>query len=631
MSLKLGSNQITPIQIKNIINNQSYKTIVPNQNTQIIAPDIVYKPFDNININLQENTTTSISYNSSNYFNLSIPKYVRLNGTMDIDWSSNNTNISTVISFSNCILTRGASYMGPDTGFRISSQQSGMSISGNINAWTGGPINRIEIFKAEGKIRLVIFFDSQLSTIYLSLINFTLELSDDITFSNNYDGMDQLTIQPIPSDYIIPEGTISISAPGTYDISSFASINIPGMSSPTWTTTRTSDAAKIVYSATITNGFNSKSQSFSSYTYFPAKSAATIIPSETSQTVVNQYNWTTGSIIVESIPASINIYEKIVNKTATGNELNEFFSTQSIISNYNFCWYFSGERLCSNIDFGTVSIIGSSAFASCYNIRGPVTGSNVIEIKASAFYNCTSITELNFPNVEIVEDYAFMYVSSVTTLSLPKVSSLGCQSYMQKLTTLNCSSLTTLRGYAFYGCSSLVNISLPELTLMSGYSQFTRCIELSIVYFPKLSLISGNGAFYSCYKLNTVNLPLLERISGANVFRSCSLLTNINIPICSSISSSTFFDCSGLQTISLPGLQYFWGFNHFYNCINLTSVYLMGSIIVSLQNSNTFSNTPMVNSTLTGTFGSIYVPSSLLATYKANNVWSWFTDRLTGI
>ena len=42
-------------------------------------------------------------------------------------------------------------------------------------------------------------------------------------------------------------------------------------------------------------------------------------------------------------------------------------------------------------------------------------------------------------------------------------------------------------------------------------------------------------------------------------------------------------------------------------------------------------STPMVNSTYTGSFGSIYVPASLVDSYKASANWSALSDRITAI
>ena len=61
------------------------------------------------------------------------------------------------------------------------------------------------------------------------------------------------------------------------------------------------------------------------------------------------------------------------------------------------------------------------------------------------------------------------------------------------------------------------------------------------------------------------------------------------------------------------------------------SLYLLGSSLVILSNKNAFSGTPMSLSTYTGSFGSIYVPASLLASYKAATNWTTYSKRFVGV
>ena len=57
----------------------------------------------------------------------------------------------------------------------------------------------------------------------------------------------------------------------------------------------------------------------------------------------------------------------------------------------------------------------------------------------------------------------------------------------------------------------------------------------------------------------------------------------------------------------------------------------MRNRIVSLGNKNAFYNTPMSKSTYTGSFGSIYVPASLVNSYKTATNWSTYSARITSI
>lgn len=56
----------------------------------------------------------------------------------------------------------------------------------------------------------------------------------------------------------------------------------------------------------------------------------------------------------------------------------------------------------------------------------------------------------------------------------------------------------------------------------------------------------------------------------------------------------------------------------------------MGSSVVSIG-TTIFYNTPMSSSTYLGYFGSIYVPSSLLNSYKTATNWTFYSNRMVGI
>jgi hypothetical protein len=96
-----------------------------------------------------------------------------------------------------------------------------------------------------------------------------------------------------------------------------------------------------------------------------------------------------------------------------------------------------------------------------------------------------------------------------------------------------------------------------------------------------------------------------------------------------SIGAYAFYSCSALTVVSLPNCAYLNEYV-FRNCINLSNFYFMGSSIPSITN-YTFAYTTLSHSTYLGYFGSIYVPASLLASYKTAQYWSQYSARMVGI
>lgn len=141
--------------------------------------------------------------------------------------------------------------------------------------------------------------------------------------------------------------------------------------------------------------------------------------------------------------------------------------------------------------------------------------------------------------------------------------------------------------------------------------------------------IVGNSAFRSCFHLSIASFANCTTI-GVQAFYQCSALSTISFPKCTTISSGAFYNCKTLSQVSFPKCVSILGSNTFTYCSSLKSYYFMGTSVVTLANSSAFNSTTITNSTYLGTFGSIYVPTSLVATYKAAANWSYFSARIVG-
>lgn len=189
--------------------------------------------------------------------------------------------------------------------------------------------------------------------------------------------------------------------------------------------------------------------------------------------------------------------------------------------------------------------------------------------------------------------------------------------------------VATSIGYFAFGrfSSVLSTVNFPNVTNI-GVSAFYNCASLTTLSFPKVVTIEST-AFYLCRILSTVAFPSATTI-GVNAFGNCSLLTTISFPNATNISSSAFAICTSLSVVSFPKATVI-GSRAFYNCMQLSALYLTGSSLVTLENSTAFSMTPISDSTYLGHFGSIYVPNSLLANYKAAANWSLYSSRFVGV
>ena len=232
---------------------------------------------------------------------------------------------------------------------------------------------------------------------------------------------------------------------------------------------------------------------------------------------------------------------------------------------------------------------------------GDATG--IIDGTATSVYNSEASE---------VAPYAFYMRSALASVNLPNVSKIGSS--------------------AFASCSYLTDVSMANLQSIAN-AAFASCYRLKAISFPSCSYISGN-AFSNCSALSVVSLPALQKLSGGNTFASCSSLTALNFPALELIDGNyTFSNCQNLSVISFMALSKLSGGSMFASCRGLESVYLYSTSVVSatVGMSHIFSYTPIMVSSYLGHFGSVYVPSSLVDSYKSAQFWSAISSRFAPI
>lgn len=152
--------------------------------------------------------------------------------------------------------------------------------------------------------------------------------------------------------------------------------------------------------------------------------------------------------------------------------------------------------------------------------------------------------------------------------------------------------------------------------------------KLKEVSFPACTSIAWY-AFYDAY-IQSISFPVCTTI-GQSAFYNCNKLTTVSFPACTTISSYAFQRCWDLTTASFPVCTSI-GASAFQQCQNLSEFYLAGLSVCKLLNSNVFSSTPYrgYSASFSGT-PYIYVPQSLLASYKTSTNWAYFSNYFSAI
>lgn len=410
------------------------------------------------------------------------------------------------------------------------------------------------------------------------------------------------TITKNPSITINSSGLITASVSGTQSVTPTVSAGY--VSSGT--------------AGTITvNGSATKQLAFQ-----PAK---TITPSTASQIAVSSGYYTGGNITVAGdanlIAGNIKSGTSIFGVTGTyegsGGSSGDTSVEDGLIT-----------KTLTNYTNDRVSFIGDCTFQDFTNLTS-VNFPKVISIGSNAFARCNNLTSANFPAATTIDRSAFSSCSGLTSINFPKVTMISSAAFGRcGLTSANFPAATTIGGYAFTYCSSLASISFPAATTIGGYA-FSYCTNLTSINFPKATTIEVS-AFAYCTRLTSVSFSEVTTI-GVYAFDRCNNLTSTNFPAVTTINSNAFSYCSSLTSASFPAAITI-GSNAFRYCFNLKALYLLGSSICKLSGSTAFSSTPIGGySTYAKTYGSIYVPASLLASYKTATNWTYFSSRMVGI
>ena len=156
-----------------------------------------------------------------------------------------------------------------------------------------------------------------------------------------------------------------------------------------------------------------------------------------------------------------------------------------------------------------------------------------------------------------------------------------------------------------------------------GDATFHSCRVLESVDFPLVTSV-GEDAFYCCGKIKSVNLPLVTSV-GKNTFRDCNSLLSINMPLVTAVTEYMFGSCKMLTNIDLPSVKSIANYG-FGTCSSLVTVILRGETMVTLTNRYAFNGTPIWSGN-----GYVYVPKSLVESYKTATNWVGFANQIRAI
>ena len=248
----------------------------------------------------------------------------------------------------------------------------------------------------------------------------------------------------------------------------------------------------------------------------------------------------------------------------------------------NVPWLSFSSRIRSVRFDGSVSYIGSNAFANCGALSSVTLSADLRDIGPFAFYGCGMLQMPGLPaGLVTIGDWAFARCDEVTDVVLPEsLQSLGYGAFQSDaaLRTVSSSGSIALPDYAFYGCPALTTVNLSGVTNV-GNSAFEGCAALTQATLSGKASSIGKNAFKGCTALETFRVPTGVTVIEPSTFEGCTALRTVTLPDgLRTIGQDAFSGCTALSGVSLPPTLTQIGARAFYNCRGLQNALVPDSV-----------------------------------------------------
>lgn len=190
---------------------------------------------------------------------------------------------------------------------------------------------------------------------------------------------------------------------------------------------------------------------------------------------------------------------------------------------------------------GSVTTIGSSAFAGCAELSSITIPESVTKIENNAFAGCTGLTEINW-NAIAVEDFIEWD--------------------------------SNIRDYNTISASVFSNAGTAGEGVMLTFGDSVTQIPAGLLYAPR-------NPYYVYIRPNIKSISIGENVAkiGAYAFFNCDGLTSVAIPdSVTSIGNYAFRDCGGLTSVTIGNGVTSIAYQSFYDCDSLTEIYYTGDV-----------------------------------------------------
>lgn len=275
---------------------------------------------------------------------------------------------------------------------------------------------------------------------------------------------------------------------------------------------------------------------------------------------------------------------------------------------------------------GSVTKIGSNAFASLKSLEFVNIPEGVTDIGRLAFYDCDGLTEVVIPKGANIEESVFAFCDNLKSVTLPSADYLEKMDFdfVTRLEKITLTGGESLADNTFKNCKSLKSVALPDtvtdisrgaffggsitpeyrplssITVSEGnpkYHSEGNCLietqEKKLILGCKASVIPSDGSvenigYYAFAYCDFTGIVIPESVSNIdkNAFYGCEKLVNMTLPYADFLSDAVLKSVLGvplnlksyLKEITLTSGEEI-GASLMESCANLGKITLPDSLI----------------------------------------------------
>ncbi len=230
----------------------------------------------------------------------------------------------------------------------------------------------------------------------------------------------------------------------------------------------------------------------------------------------------------------------------------------------------------------TVVEVDEDAFYWCSGITGVSFPNTIEKIGEDAFWNC-NITSITIPNsVILIGEEAFSSNDNLTTVNVPSsVEQMGASAFGTSGPWWNSQSngIVYLGKIAYrYKGNMPTNTSITFASDTKGIAgdAFRNQINISSLSLPNSLLTIEEDAFYGCTGIPSVTIPSNVKYIGSGAFSQCQSLTSVAYNALNANQSgpdnAAFLGCENFTTLTVGNNVPIIPSYLFSNCIHLSNL-----------------------------------------------------------